>query len=99
MYNIDGQIVKPWLVGEGGYALQSWMITFYPGRELRNDKLGFNNAQSSTRMIVEQIFGRFKARFRWLARTMQAEDSGRHSDVVTVAAQLHNIMMDQDDRP
>ena len=88
VYIIDGHIVKPWPVGDAGFALQPWMIThILAGSCAMTSVISKNikDTQSSTRMIVEQTFGHFKARFRRLAHTMQTADLGRHRDVVTVA--------------
>lgn len=58
----------------------------------------FNFYQSSTRIVVEQAFGRLKGRFRWLNGKITVHNPMEHADIINVGCILHNIMMDSDVR-
>ena len=90
---VQGKEIGAWLVGDAGYALKPWMIVPYPGHDLPKSKKDFNFRQSSTRIIVEQAFGRLKGRFRLLNGVIQVADSDRHADIVVAACILHNLSL------
>ena len=64
--DVKGINVLPYLVGDAGYTLEPFNMTPYPGVSLPRQRERFNFYQSSTRIIVEQAFGRLKGRFKWL---------------------------------
>ena len=94
---VQGKEIGPWLAGDAGYKLEPWMIIPFPGLHLNQAKQDFNFKQSSTRIIVEQAFGRLKGRFRWLNGVLYLAKSSRHCDVIVAACILHNFMISMND--
>ena len=94
---IEGEPITPYIVGDAGYKLESFLIVPYPGRDLPSDKERFNHWHSSTRMIVEQAFGRLKGRFRLLNGTLYIRDPVEYATIIGVGCILHNLMMDMND--
>ena len=94
---VDGHPIKPYLVGDAGYKLAPYLIVPYPGQNLPIEKQNFNYWHSSTRMIVEQAFGRLKGRFRLLNGVLFVKDPMDHAKIVGCGCILHNLMMQMND--
>jgi DDE superfamily endonuclease len=60
LYGCD---IRPWLVADGGYGCQPWLITPFDDDSTRA-KRHWNYCHSSTRMVVERTFGIFKGIWR-----------------------------------
>ena len=96
---VDGVNVKPYMVGDAGYALSKHCIIPYCSGHLSDPvKERFTFYQSSTRIIVEQAFGRLKGRFKWLNSRITVHNPMLHADIINVGCILHNLMMDCDVR-
>ncbi len=96
---ISGYNIRPYLVGDAGYKLEKFCIIPYPNNELEDPlKERLNFWQSSTRIIVEQAFGRLKGRFRWLNGRVTIHNPMDHARIINVGCILHHIMMDSDCR-
>lgn len=94
---MNGINMQPFLVGDPGYKLENFCIIPYLRSELLDPiKERFNFYQSSTRIIVEQAFGRLKGRFRWLNGKITVHNSSEHARIINVGCILHNIMIDSD---
>ena len=57
------------------------------------DKLWFNFCHSSTRMFVEQVFGMWKSRFRFLLTTMQGANHALATKLIYASTILHNYLV------
>jgi hypothetical protein len=67
------------------------------GRNLRGIYEDYNYKQSSTRIIVEQAFGRLKGIWRVLHRPIWNPDEKLVSQLIYVCCILHNIMLEHND--
>lgn len=63
---ISGVRVPPLILGDSAYALQDWLMKPFidRGNNLTQVEVNFNNVHSMTRVVVENVFGRMKARKR-----------------------------------
>jgi len=90
-----------WL-GPGGLILgdsgasdgDSFFLNPYhsPG-STETDKLWFNFCHSSTRFFVEQVFGMWKSRFRFLLTTMQGANHALATKLIYASTILHNYLV------
>ncbi|MBW0542947.1 hypothetical protein O181_082662 [Austropuccinia psidii MF-1] len=78
------------LIGDSGYSCKVPILT--PSKNARSEEhQRFNNIHSSTRMVVEQAFGRLKNRFRCLL-SPQAILPMNTGKVMIACMILHNIL-------
>eukprot|EP00918_Siedleckia_nematoides_P082992 GHVU01181954.1.p1 GENE.GHVU01181954.1~~GHVU01181954.1.p1 ORF type:complete len:340 (-),score=9.86 GHVU01181954.1:60-1079(-) len=80
------------LLGDSGYPCREWLLTphTYPPRGRRQKD--FNKCHCKGRVIIEQVFGRVKRRFRIL----QGPIATKHRiipHVITACFVLHNIIL------
>lgn len=89
----EGTIIRPYILGDAGYPLLSWLLTPYPGSRATMGAVHwrYNYLQSSARMVVECAFGLLKNRFRLLDGIIQVRNVARATDMITAACILHNI--------
>ena len=88
---IQGQHVRPLLIGDGAYAISSWIIIPYPHNALLDvAQRRFNRTLSGARSTVERAFGLLKGRWRCL---LKRNDSNLENISATALACciLHNI--------
>ncbi|XP_054755070.2 putative nuclease HARBI1 [Lytechinus pictus] len=78
------------LLGDSGYGLQSWLMTPVPLPRTRGERR-YNQAHSCTRVVIEQVNGQLKSKFRCLIGGGLNMIPERASDVITACACLHNI--------
>ena len=57
------------------------------------DKCFFNFAHSSTRFFIEQTFGMWKSRFRFLLGNLKGANHKLHTKLIYTSTILHNFMM------
>ncbi len=86
---INGVTVQPLLLGDPAYPLLPWVMKPFPGFSLPYKKESFNFKHSSTRMGVEDAFGRLKGRFRCLLKRFDCCVESI-SDVILACVTLHN---------
>ena len=87
---ISGVRIPPLILGDSAYGLQDWLMRPFTDRgNLSRSDVKFNNTHSMTRVVVENAFGRLKARFRVLGKKidLQVENCG---NIVAASCVLHN---------
>jgi len=88
---VDGVTITPYLVGDSGYGLHSWLLTPYD-QERTDAHKAFNAMLRSVRGCVERAFGRLKARFRCLLCVLK-HDTILCRDTILTCILLHNWCM------
>lgn len=66
---INGIVIPLHILGNPAYALPANIIKGYTGRNLTPEQESFNVYHSAARMMVENAFGRLKARWRMVLQT------------------------------
>ena len=83
--------IYPFLIGDSAYPLTSWIMKPFPcNSALSHSQKQFNYRLSRARIVVENAFGRLKARWR---RLMKQNDMNicNVPNVVATCCILHNI--------
>lgn len=83
--------VPIFLVGDSAYPLSTWLMKPFPhNSNLTSDQKTFNYVLSGARVVVENAFGRLKARWRRLSKR---NDMNIHNVpcIVTACCILHNV--------
>ena len=96
--DINGLDVAPFIVGDGAYPLQEWLLKPYPkiGVFLAQDEKRFNKELSKACVKVEHCFGMLKGRWRIL-RNIILDDLQKVPLIVLCCCILHNICIFQND--
>ncbi|KAM7287999.1 uncharacterized protein ISCGN_031688, partial [Ixodes scapularis] len=92
MVTVNGTTVPPLILCDQAFPLTSNMLKPYPRKDVKKDspQEGFNRQLSSARRVVENAFGRVKARFRFIMKRMECEvDNARL--VVRACCILNNV--------
>ncbi|XP_067625296.1 putative nuclease HARBI1 [Eurosta solidaginis] len=79
-----------WLLGDGGYPIQPFLLTPFRSPQLGTEEHTFNRKHSSGRNIIERTIGVLKSRFRCLARTLQYQPQ-KLIQITNVCCALHNV--------
>ena len=88
---ITNVVVPHIIIGDLAYELTNWLMRpFTDLGNLTNEEVAFNTAHSKTRVVVENVFGRLKGRFRSLGKRL---DQSVENATITVAAccVLHDL--------
>ncbi|KAL1429865.1 hypothetical protein MTO96_015645 [Rhipicephalus appendiculatus] len=88
-----------YLLGDGGYPLEPWLMVPVQGHPHRDSAEGkYNSAHASMRSIVGRCIGLLKSRFRCLQRYRTRQYSPeRSSNIVAACVVLHNLCIEQGD--
>ncbi|CAN7936967.1 unnamed protein product [Ixodes hexagonus] len=92
MVTMNGTGVSPVVLCDQAFPLTPNMLKPYPRKDVRagSPQEGFNKALSSARRVVENAFGRVKARFRFIMKRMECDvDNARL--VVRACCVLNNV--------
>jgi DDE superfamily endonuclease len=88
---VAGERMRPYLVADAAFPLMPYMLKHYPGIPAPGTKEhAYNVAHKRTRRIVENAFGRMKARFRVLPLA-KMHDPIFMTLVISVCVGLHNV--------
>ena len=89
--NIGGKNIKPLIIGDAAYPLHSWLLKPYKeSGNVSNEEIYFNNCLCRCRVIVENVFGRLKGRFRCLSKLLETNVENTII-VITACCILHNF--------
>lgn len=87
---ISGVRVPPLILGDSAYALSEWLMKPYTDRgNLTPDETSFNTKHSTTRVVVENAFGRLKGRFRSISKRLDLNVENS-CNVIAACCVLHN---------
>lgn len=86
----DGVDIPLHILGDPAYPLTKKIIKGYTGRQLGAEQESFNVYHSSARMMVENAFGRLKARWRILSKRMDCRVE-LSPYVIMACCCLHNL--------
>ena len=91
MQDINGLDVALFIVGDGAYPLQEWLLKPYPKiGVLAQDEKRFNKELSKASVKVEHCFGMLKGRWRILKNVI-LDDLQKVPLIVLYCCILHNI--------
>ena len=89
--DIEGCRISPYSIGDSAYPLLSWLMKpFVHGSEMSDSQKIFSYRLSSARIVVENAFGRLKARWRRLRKTKDVATCNAPS-IIAACCVLHNI--------
>lgn len=84
-----------WLLGDGGYPLEPWLLTPYPTPHTSQEEK-FNKMHKKARNVVERAFGVLKSRFRCLHHHRTLHYTPQRAAIIIYACFiLHNTMIDK----
>ncbi|XP_062972102.1 uncharacterized protein LOC134392052 [Elgaria multicarinata webbii] len=89
VWRIGDVEVPPFIVADGAYPLQKWLMKPYGGN-VEPPQAHFNYCLSRARNVVERAFGRLKSRWRCLSGRLEVAEENVPS-VITACIILHNI--------
>lgn len=81
------------LIGDEGYPLSPWLMVQYPGDHNENSPEGrFNHHLQRARVVIEQLNGILKGRFRCLLKHRTLHYNPRKAaDIIYSCGVLHNV--------
>ena len=94
---VDGLDIRPLLLGDGGYFLNTWLMKPYPMHlRLSPAQRNFNRKLSSCRSSVERAFGLLKSRWRCLLKRLDSIKQNIPEIIITCCV-LHNLCQQNND--
>ena len=88
---IEGVSVKPFLVADSAFPLDSTSMKCFPDLANVPQKRSFNYSFMSTRRVVEQAFGRLKGRWKIMDGKCKLNDPVFVRQVAMVCCALYNV--------
>ncbi|XP_067139320.1 uncharacterized protein [Centruroides vittatus] len=93
---IGGEVVPPLIIGDSAFPLQPTLMKPFPSKTEDEMEKTFNFRLSRARRVVENAFGRLKARFRRLSKRMDNRiDISKR--IIKTCCILHNLCEKRDD--
>lgn len=87
---VSGVRVPPLILGDSAYALSDWMMKPFTDRgNVSREEANFNVRHSTTRVVVENAFGRLKGRFRSIGKRLDLNVENS-CNVIAACCVLHN---------
>ena len=87
---INGLLVRPLILGDGGYPPTTWQVKAYSfNLNLSDTEKSFNKYLLSARVTVERAFGELKGRWRCLLKCLDKNLELVSSIIINCV--LHNI--------
>ncbi|XP_060562378.1 putative nuclease HARBI1 [Ruditapes philippinarum] len=83
------------ILADGGYPLQTWLLTLPGQRILTPNQRHFNSLLSSNRVSIERAFGLLKGRFPRLT-SLVVNRVETAVDIIMACCVLHNVCIQQD---
>ncbi|CAN8026648.1 unnamed protein product [Ixodes persulcatus] len=92
MITINGTAVPPLILCDQAFPLTSNLLKPYPRKDVTDNstQAGFNKRLSAARRIVENAFGRVKARFRLILKRMECDVNNARL-IVRACCVLNNV--------
>lgn len=88
---VDGEDLPVVLLGDSAYPLLPWLMKPFPHNGvLSRDQQHYNYQLSRARIVIENAFGRLKARWRCLMKRLDVKPQNT-ALVITACCVLHNI--------
>ena len=88
---IDGYKIRPFLIGDGAYPTNTWLLKPFPNNfNLSQEQNKFNRFLSSARVAVECAFGILKVRWRCLLNCLDHNIENLPNVIISCSV-LHNI--------
>ena len=88
--NIGGKNINPVIIGDAAYPLFTWLLKPYKEfGNTTNEEIYFNNCLCRCRVVVENVFGRLKGRFRCLSKLLETNVKNTIL-IITTCCILHN---------
>ncbi|MCO5574777.1 hypothetical protein L7F22_028569 [Adiantum nelumboides] len=94
-FNHENLSIQEYIVGDGGYVLLPWLLIPYSRPMLQSTShCRYNFFHSSTRIVVEQAFGRLKETWKFLGGTSRSPNLLTLPSTIQACCILHNMLMD-----
>lgn len=88
---IGGKSIGPLIIGDSAYPLEDWMMKPFSDRgNLTNMETHYNNCICRSRVLVENVFGRAKGRFRCLSKKLETSVENT-CIIISACCILHNF--------
>ncbi|MCO5586343.1 hypothetical protein L7F22_040283 [Adiantum nelumboides] len=85
--------VQEYLLGDGGYLDLPWLVIPFPAPDMNENTQLFNYKLSSTRIVVERVFGSLKQMWGYLHQRINQLDVTLLPKIIATCCILHNIWL------
>ncbi|MCO5610020.1 hypothetical protein L7F22_064255 [Adiantum nelumboides] len=85
--------VQEYILGDGLYLDLPWLVIPFPAPGMNEHKQLLNYKHSSTRIVVEIMFGRLKLMWGYLHQRINQPDVTLLQKIIATCCILHNIWL------